>query len=78
MSNLLSRAETYAKLKGTKVMAYRELDPQTIVVVLESGPKETFTQKELEQVIADLKPTLATPEDAPTPKTKRKPSGDQK
>lgn len=58
---MLKLAQTFATLKGTKVIegAYKLREDGTITFVLEAGPKLTMTEAELRQAIEDL--------EAPTP-----------
>lgn len=66
--DLLSLAKTYAKLKGTKILASAEKDDGTLTIVLASGPKLNFTQKQLEKEIELLtKPKIEEAEVETTP-----------
>ena len=63
---MLQLAEQYAELKGTKVIASR-VDGDKIIFVLESGPKLTMTQAELEEAITSMEPKASALSAAGTP-----------
>lgn len=56
MTLSISKLQQYAKTRGTKVIegAYKIADDyKSAVFVLESGPKLTMTEKEIDTAIAD-------------------------
>jgi len=63
---LQSLAETYAKLKGTSILASR-LEGDVIIFVFVSGGKFTMTEEELENAIREITPKDKAPRTISTP-----------
>lgn len=59
-------AERYAALKGTKVIA-SHIEGNSIIFVLESGPKLTMSTRELEEAIAKLEESAPSAAGTPPP-----------
>lgn len=80
MTATLSQAQQYARLKRTRVIAHRIDTPNdTIIFVLESGQKLTFTSAEIGNEIAELEKAIAREQahlaidagEEPTPKAEK-------
>ena len=64
---MLKLAEQYAKLKKTRILDHKIKD-DAIVFVLESGPKLTMTEAELNLAIEQMEPAPKADKPKPAPK----------